>query len=413
VEAGHIRISARAAAYGHSILRDLLARARGPDLISFAVGTPATDLLPTGDLAELARDLLVPGREARTLLQYGMPSPALKREITHLMALRGVACRPEQVFLTAGSQQGMALLAHLLLDPDGTVVLEEAIYDGILMAIGLHRPRVLTVPTRPGRGIDLDALEALLADPRTPRPAFLYVVPAGHNPTGSSLSLPACERLAAIARHHRLPILEDDAYGLLDLDGEDGGDGASPPALRSLDDRWVLYLGSLSKVLAPGLRVGWIVAPEGLIAKLSALKHGADVDSTNLGQHLAARFLADGRLSPHLERLRTAYRERRDTLLAALGRRFAGTFEWRRPRAGMFVWVELPEGADAKAFLEIALDQGVAFCPGLAFAAGDPAAVSRHLRLSYADNTPDRIEAGAARLARAWELYSKHVHRTE
>jgi len=160
VEACRIRLSAPAAAYGHSILRDLLARAGGPDLISFAVGTPATDLLPADELAQLAHDLLGPGREARTRLQYGMPSPALKREIVELMAQRGVACRPEQVLLTAGSQQGMVLLAHLLLDPGGTVVLEEAIYDGILMAIGMHRPRVLTVPTRPGRGIDLDALMA-------------------------------------------------------------------------------------------------------------------------------------------------------------------------------------------------------------------------------------------------------------
>lgn len=392
-----IRLAASAAAFRPSVLREILGRPGRDDLISFAVGTPATDLLPAAELAEAAARVLA--ESGRRALQYGVPSPALKAHVVDLMAARGVACREEQVFLTAGAQQGMDLLARLLLDPGGAVVLEDPCYEGIRLAVRGLSPCVLTVPVDLQDGLDPDALETRLA--LGPRPAFVYLVAEGHNPVGASLAAARRERVVELAGRFGVPVLEDDVYGLLRLDGDDGGASPAPPPLRALDDRWVLYLGSFSKILAPSLRVGWIVAPAELVARLSTLKHAADVDVSTLGQHVAARYLDSGGLPAHLERLRAEYRRRRDAMLGALERSLPEGCRWSRPRAGIFVWVELPAGADSSLLLERSIEEGVAFCPGEAFAAGDPEPLRRCLRLSYADNPPERIEEGVARLARA------------
>lgn len=391
-----IRLAASMAAFRPSVLREILGRAQREDLVSFAVGTPATDLLPVAELAEAAARVLA--ETGRRALQYGLPSPALKAHVVELMAARGVECRDDQVFLTAGAQQGMDLLARLLLEPGGAVLLEEAAYEGIRLAIRGFAPRVLTVPTDLRDGLDPDALEDRLA--RGPRPAFLYLMAEGHNPVGSTLPAAARERVVELADRFGVPVLEDDVYGLLRLDGGDGFAPAAAPPLRALDGRWVFYLGSFSKIVAPSLRVGWIVAPAELAGRLSVLKHAADVDTTTLGQHIVARYLDTGALPAHLDRLRAEYRRRRDAMLAALERRMPPGCRWSRPRAGIFVWVELPEGIDSSRLLEPAFAAGVAFCPGEAFAAGDPERLRRCLRLSYADNPPERIDEGVARLAR-------------
>ncbi len=385
------RLSASMDAFRQSTLREIMAKAQGEDFISFAVGTPGTDLLPLDELGRATAEILGPGHHR--VLQYGLPSAALKGHIVELMAARGVACRPEQVVLTTGSQQGMDLIARLLLDPGDAVVLEEAVYDGIQMAVRGRRPRVLPIPSDPETGLDVDALEALLATGERPR--FLYVIPTGHNPMGTTIPAGRRERLLELARRHRLPIVEDDVYGHLGLDGE------APPALRAAEERWVFYLGSLSKVLAPSLRIGWAVVPEELATKLAALKHASDVDTSTFGQHVVAHYLSEGRFPDRLDRLRAEYRRRRDAMLAALERHLPEGARWNVPRSGIFVWAHLAAGADTTAILERAIDEGVAFCPGEAFASGDPASVRHSMRLSFADTTPERMEDGVVRLARA------------
>lgn len=385
-----VRLAGAMGSFGQSTLRDLMAAASAPDVRSFAIGMPGTDLFPAGDMAGAALEVLQRDRRA---LQYGLPSPALKRQVVELMRLRGVEAREEQVFLTAGSQQAMDLMTRLLLDPGGAVAMEETIYDGIQMVVRPLAPAVLAVPTTPERGIDLDALEALLE--RGERPAFLYVVPEGHNPLGVSLELDRRLRLVEIARRFRLPVLEDDAYGLLRYQ-----EGAPPP-LRALEDRWVFYLGSFSKILAPALRAGWIVAPEELAPRLSALKHATDLDTANFAQRTLAAYLEAGHLPAHLERVRAAYRERRDALLAALERHMPAGVRWHPPAAGIFVWVSLPAGADATALLAEAIrTERVAFCPGRAFAVAGGRHADPCLRLSFADSNPEQIEDGIARLGR-------------
>jgi 2-aminoadipate transaminase len=334
----------------------------------------------------------------RRALQYGLPSPLLKRQVVELMRRRGVETREEQVFLTGGSQQAMDLLARLLLDPGGQVALEETVYDGIQLVIRSLAPEVLAVPSEPERGIDLDALEALLE--RGARPAFLYVIPEGHNPMGTSLDLERRVRLVELARRFRMPILEDDAYGLLRY----GADG--PPPLRALEDRFVFYLGSFSKILAPALRVGWIVLPEELTPRLSALKHAADLDTVTFAQRTLAAYLEAGHLGAHLERIRAAYAARRRAMLDALERHMPAGVRWAPPAAGIFVWVSLPPGTDAAELLRDALrDERVAFCPGRAFAVAGGRHADPCLRLSFADSTPEEIEDGIERLGRAGRTF--------
>lgn len=372
-----------------SALREILPLLARPGLLSFAVGMPAAELLPAEAYIQASRRALAADPLA---LQYGVPYAPLKRQIVLLMAERGVRCREEQVFLTTGAQQGMSLLARLLLDEGGQVAMETTVYDGIHGAVKPFRPHVTTVPTDAG-GLDVDALEALLEG--GVRPAFVYVIPDGHNPLGVSLGLDRRLRLVEIARRFRVPLVEDDAYGFLRYDG------APPPPLRALDADWVLYVGSFSKILAPGLRVGWMIVPEALVPTLSILKHGSDLDVTTLSQRCLSAFLDDGALPAHLATLRAEYRTRRDAMLDALERHFPREVRWTRPAGGMFVWVALPAGWDTVDLLRRAIaSEQVAFVPGAAFCARDSRQAAHCLRLCFASMPAEMIEEGISRLAR-------------
>lgn len=370
-------------------LRQVIELASRPGVLSFAIGLPAAELFPREALAGAAERVL---RTDASSLQYGLPYGPLKTRIVEMMAWRGVRCAEEQIFLTSGAQQGMDLLSRLLLPHGGQVLFEEAIYDGIRLATQLQRPEVLTVGVDPDTGMDVDAVEALLAGGA--RPAFLYAITDGHNPMGVSLSLEKRHRLAALARRYRVPILEDDAYGFLYY-----GETPAPP-LRALDEDWVFYLGSFSKTLAPALRAGWVVVPPDLAARLSPLKHGADLDTPSLSHRVIADYLSSGLLPDHLAMLREEYRRRRDTMLAALQEHFPSEVRWNHPTSGMFVWAELPQRLDALELLQTAVEtEAVAFSPGMVFYGDDPRG-ARSLRLNFTSLPPDRIEDGIRRLGR-------------
>jgi 2-aminoadipate transaminase len=387
------------AAMSQSGLRDLMTRASRPGVLSFAIGLPAAELFPVQELARAGARVLPAETSA---LQYAVPYAPLKRQIVDLMAARGVACRPQQVFLTSGSQQAMDLLARLFLDPGSEVMLEETVYDGAQMAVKLLAPTILAVPTGPAAGLDVAAAGTLLAGGA--RPAFLYAIPSGHNPLGVSLAAAQRQALVEVARSFCLPILEDDAYGFLNYDE------APPPPLRALDERWVLYLGTFSKILAPALRAGWIVVPEELIPHLSALKHATDLDTPSFSHRLISAYLEAGGLAAHLAMLCREYRSRRDAMLGALAACFPPEVRWNRPASGMFVWVELPAGADATALLELALaTENVAFTPGDAFALGASRHAAHCLRLCFTAQPSERIEEGVRRLARALAVYLQRI----
>lgn len=381
-----------AAATRTSPLQHALEATARPDVISFALGLPAAELFPSAAFARASAEVLDADPRA---LQYSPPHQTLKAQIVELMALRGVVCREEQVFLTAGAQQGMSLLARVLLNPGGRVVTDELTYTGFRQAIEPLRPEVVTVPVDPRRGTDLSALEDLLA--RGARPAFVYAMTEGHNPLGVSMSAEDRERLAWLAARYEVPVVEDDAYGFLNYEDE-----RVPPA-RAFESRWVCYVGSFSKTLAPALRTGWLVVPEELMPLLSIAKEASDINTTTFAQRLVSAYLSSGRLPAHLEELRRSYRERRDLMLAAIEEHFGGAARWSVPRAGVFVWLDLGRPADTFRLLGDALEaERVAFLPGPAFdISGRAGAGVGCLRLNFSHCPPARIEEGIARLARA------------
>ncbi|MBK8231205.1 MAG: PLP-dependent aminotransferase family protein [Candidatus Eisenbacteria bacterium] len=374
-----------------SALEEMLVETARPEVLSLALGLPTAELFPREAMGRAVAELIAHDPRA---LQYGPPRDDLRRFVVELMRERGVECRIEQVFLTAGAQQGMSLLARLLLEPGASVLLEEQCYTGFQQVLAPHAARIVPVGSDPSSGIDLAQLEARLG--AADLPALLYTMSDGSNPTGASLPLAARPRLVELARKHQIPILEDDAYGLLSYDG------TRIPALRAFDPDWVIYLGSFSKTLAPALRTGWVIVPERFTAALGSLKESSDINTATLGQRAIARFVAEGGFHPHLAKLRAAYRERRDALLDALSTHLPEGATWTTPRAGFFVWVALPGEIDTVALLRRALrEEHVAFVPGGAFAVPGAQPARSALRLNFSFSPPAVLREAVSRLARA------------
>lgn len=375
-----------------SVLRQMLAVVSRPGILSFAGGLPAPDLFPTADYSAALSRVLATDAGA---LQYGPPFQPLKHHIVNLMAERGVECTPEQVFLTTGAQQALDILTRLLLDSEGQVMLEETVYTGIRQVVAPRQAEVLPICTNLETGIEVDDVIDYLETGAMP--AFLYVIPDAHNPLGVSVSLEKRRRLAEVAGEFGLPIIEDDPYGFLSYDGR------CLPPVRAFNGSHVFYVGSFSKIMAPSLRLGWLIGPEALMPKLTVIKEAGDLESSALTQRAVAAYLDAGHLPAHLARLQAEYRTRRDTMLAALARYFPAPVTWTYPRAGMFIWVKLPESVDAGALLETAVErERVAFIPGHAFA--HPGVKANHyMRLNFSNCCLADIEQGIERLGRVLE----------
>ena len=372
-----------------SMLRQMIGVVSQPGILSFAGGLPAPDLFPAAEYSAALTEVLAKDRGA---LQYGPPYQPLKRHIVNLMAMRGVHCSEDQVFLTTGAQQGLDILTCLLLDHGGQVMLEEIVYTGIQQVIASRQPEILPVRTDLKAGIELTDVVKHLENGA--RPAYLYIIPDTHNPLGVSIAEQNRHRLVQIAEEYGLAIIEDDPYGFLTYDGQ-----ARPP-LRALSPDQVFYAGSFSKILAPALRLGWLIVPEFLISKLTVIKEAGDLESSALTQRAVSTYLDKGWLPDHLDRLRAEYRHRRDTMLAAMDRHFPPGVTWTCPRAGMFIWVKLPGRVDTMKLLETAVErEKVAFIPGQAFAL--PGIESHNtIRLNFSNCCLSDIEEGIERLGR-------------
>nr|AKA59489.1 transcriptional regulator, GntR family domain [uncultured bacterium AZ_379] len=384
-----------AAGVRYSAMQDLLTRASRPDVLSLALGLPDPQLFPKGLYAELAQRLL---RDDPLSLQYAPQYARLKPHVVSLMRERGVACTEADVFLTVGGQQGLSLLSRLLVDRGGCVLVEERTYPGLLQAVQPLEPRVITVPMDFDGGIDIDAVQHHLR--RNVRPAFIYVMPDGHNPAGTSFDERQRERLVALARDWSVPIIEDDAYGFLQYDGH-----VRCP-LRALDAEMVMYVGSFSKIQAPGLRVGWLVVPRRMMRALSVLKESSDIDTTTFSQRLVCAYLETGALPAHLDLLRRTYTAKRDRMAAALSRASIARAVWTIPRSGMFILLRLDDAIDAARLLEQALErERVAFVPGGAFRCSRHDDAETCVRLNFSHPSLEAIDEGIARLARAISRY--------
>jgi 2-aminoadipate transaminase len=373
-----------------SQLQEMLFAAAKPGIISFAMGLPAPELFPVEALTTAASKILADDPRA---LQYGPPFQPLKTQIVQLMAKRKVACCEEQIFITTGAQQGMNLLARLLLEPGGHVLTESLIYPGFQQVIEPYEPRVLSAPTDANAGIDVAVVDSLLGS--GVRPAFIYAISSGHNPLAVSLTESKRLRLVELARQYRVPIIEDDPYGFLDYT-----DAAAPP-LRAYEEQWVFYVGSFSKIMTPALRVGWLVVPESLVPKLSVVKEASDIDTNTFTQRLISRFLEQEDIYAHLSKLRDEYRARRDTMAQALREHFPVAAKWRTPDHGVFFWTELPGEVDMLALLAKALErERVAFIPGQAFSVGASNEAANCMRLNFSNSNPRLIREGMARLGK-------------
>lgn len=372
-----------------SALQEMLVAASRPDIISFALGLPAAELFPAAALAEAAARVLPANPGA---LQYSPPLQSLKQHVRELMRRRGVNCLEEQIFLTAGAQQGMSLLSRLLLEPGGRVITEELIYTGFQQILEPFQPQILTVSTDPETGMDVDAVEQHLSS--GVRPGFIYAITDGHNPLSARLHPSKRVRLVELAERYRVPIIEDDAYGFLCYEN-------SLPPLRALSERWVFYVGSFSKILAPALRVGWLVVPEELILPLSVIKESTDIDAAPLSQRIINAYLDTGQLPAQIDMLCMQYRLRRDAMLRALAENFPDNARWTRPDCGFFVWVELPQAVDIDELFRRAVEhERVTFIPGHAFCVNNQRSAAPSMRLNFSHSTPARIEEGIPRLAR-------------
>jgi len=382
-----VQLSAEALSLRRSLLRDLIGVSARPGMISFAGGLPAPELFPTEAWAECTARVLA--NDGPRALQYGPPFRPLQEEIAGLMAGWGAPVAPDQVFITTGAQQALHVLGRLLMDADSAVVLDEVVFPGIRQAFGGFAREVREVPTGVAEGLDLDAVAAALG--RGPRPRAIVVVPEFHNPLGTSLADAARARLVAEARAAGVPIVEDDPYRALRF----GGQPSRPIVARAPESTF--YVGSFSKMVAPALRLGWIVGPLEIVDRLRVLKESVDLETSQLTQRVAAAFLAGGHLEGHLARARAAHRERLAVMLGALARHLPAGSRWSVPEGGIFVWAELPEGTETGPLLAAAIEAGVCFVPGLAFG---PHGAARAMRLNFSNASPERIEAGMAALGR-------------
>jgi 2-aminoadipate transaminase len=306
----------------------------------------------------------------------------------------------DQLIITSGSQQGLDMIGKLLIDPGDTVLVENPTYVGALQAFRPYRPSFVALPMD-DQGLRIEGLEQTLVELSSAgrRPKFLYTVATFQNPTGVTLAADRRRALLDLAERHQLPVVEDDPYGELRYSGE------APPLLAALDaERWgaprqVLYLSTFSKLLAPGLRIGWAVGPRALLHRMVQVKQGLDLHTGSLNQAIACEACADGLLARQIPRIRRIYQERRDAMLAELDRSMPRGTRWTRPDGGMFLWVTLPEQLNASELLARAIERQVAFVPGADFHATGGG--QNTMRLNFSHPTPEQIQQGIRRLAEA------------
>ncbi len=386
------RYAERTSGMRASAIRALFAVASRPEVVSLAGGMPYLQSLPLESLATEAAALV--NEEGLIALQYGSGQGIvpLREQICHVMSLEGITAHPDDVMVTVGSQMALDLVTRVFCDPGDVILAEAPSYVGALGTFRAYEAQVVHVGMD-DHGLIPEALEAAIESCRATgrRVKLLYTIPNFHNPAGVTMSDERRVRIAEICRRTGIAILEDNPYGLL------GFDDHVRRAIRADDPDNVIYLGSFSKTFAPGLRVGWVLAPHAVREKLVLANEAATLNPPVFNQMLISRYLEKFDWQNQIKSYRQTYAERRDATLSALSAHMPEGTSWTHPDGGFYVWVTLPEGFDAAAMLPRAVTARVAYVPGNAFYADGLGA--RQLRLSYCFPTSDRIQEGVRRLA--------------
>ena len=380
------RPARRTAQMNPSVIREILKVTERPGVISFAGGLPAPETFPVEAMREACARVLADAPQAA--LQYAASEgyAPLREWVAAELGRQGMRVEAAQVLVTTGSQQGLDLVAKVLLDADSTALVESPTYLGALQAFTPMEPRFAGVASDDA-GPDPESMTAAARDADA---RFFYLLPNFQNPTGRSIGGARRQALVERAAAIGLPLVEDNPYGELWFDA------APPPGLAARHADGVIYLGSFSKVLAPGLRLGYVVAPPAIAPKLLQAKQAADLHTPGFNQRVVYEVIRDGFLDRHVPTIRALYKSRRDAMLGALERHMPAGVRWNRPAGGMFLWVELPATLDAVALLPRAVERGVAYVPGAPFFAAAP---QRHtLRLSYVTASSEQIDSGIAAL---------------
>ena len=379
--------SQRAQKLTSSAIREILKVTERPEVISFAGGLPSAATFPVARLRECCDEIL--RTDSAAALQYGptegyMP---LREWIAQRHSSEGVQISPQNVLVTTGSQQGLDLLGKVLIDAGSKVLVETPTYLGALQAFSMSEPSYVSVPSDDAGPVPEQLGAELLDGAR-----FMYCLPNFQNPTGRRTPTARRRELSRIAAQAQLLLLEDDPYGALCYDGH------PLPTLLSMNPEGVVHMGSFSKVLAPGLRVGYLIASQGLHRKLVQAKQAADLHTPSFTQRMVYEVVKDGFLDRHVPEICALYADQCRVMLDALSRHFPASARWNRPEGGMFIWVKLPPGVDSSALLIKAIAQNVAFVPGAPFYANEPQ--TNTLRLSFVTVPPEKIEAGMTRLSK-------------
>ncbi|MBQ2792625.1 MAG: PLP-dependent aminotransferase family protein [Oscillospiraceae bacterium] len=369
-----------------SAIREILKATADPSVISFAAGNPAPEAFPVETVQKIAAEIL---QENPVLaLQYSVTegyTPLRDRLAVHVKERYGIGQDFDQVLVVSGAQQGICLTAHCLVDDGDTIICESPSFIGSLNAFRSFRSQLVGVEMDDD-GINIEKLEAALkANPRT---KFIYTIPNFQNPTGITMSLEKRREVYRLALQYGVMILEDNPYGELRIKGE------PVPTIKSLDTEGiVIYCGSFSKVLSPGLRVGYVVAPREIVAKLTVAKQCADVHTTILSQLICDKFLAEYDFDAHIKGLQDIYRKKANLMIGEIDKKFNPAVSHTDPEGGLFLWCTLPEGADMMAFCQAAVENHVAVVPGTAFLT-DESEPTRSVRLNYSTPTDEQIVKG-------------------
>lgn len=373
-----------------SEIRELLKLTQKPDIISFAGGLPAAESFPVKEFSEVAQQVMA--ESGTKALQYGPTEGVdeLRKEIAKRMAKVQVPAEFTDIMITSGSQQGLDFSAKLFIDPGDTVICEAPSYLGALNAFKAYQPNFVEVETDDD-GMRMDKLEEALKSTKNAK--FIYVIPDFQNPTGRTLPLERRKRLVELANRYDIVVVEDNPYGELRFEGE------ILPAIKHFDTEGrVVFLGTFSKILSPGVRLGWVCASEEILSKYVMIKQGADLQSSTISQMETAKLLQSFDIEKHIQKIIDLYSKRKNLMVETMKKEFPSNVSWTDPEGGLFLWVMLPEGANARDIAVKALEQKVAYVPGGSFYP-----VGGHencFRMNYSCMSEEKIVEGIQRLGK-------------